>query len=180
MLKSLLKWIHRAEEAVLALLLLAMIVLASADILMRLFTSGGLVWVQPLVKIMVLWLGLLGALLATRDNQHISIDLLSRMLGEDTKRWARSFTSLFAAIVCGVAAWHSVEFVSGSLEFQDTVNLGKQDVPAWIMQIVIPVSLGLMALRFSIHCIGFAVNKNYQASTDASADVNADKLEEGV
>lgn len=154
-----LRAVHAAEEGVLALLLLSMIALASADIFLRMFTGGGLVWVSPLIRIMVLWLGLLGALLATRDNQHISIDILSRVLGDAVRRWAQAFTSLFAAAVCGVTAWHSVEFVQGSFEYQDEVMSG---VPAWPMQVVIPLSFAMMSLRFALHSAGYVFVKNYR------------------
>lgn len=154
-----LRVIHAVEEGVLALLLLTMIVLASLDIFLRMFTGGGLVWVSPLIRIMVLWLGLLGALLATRDNQHISIDILSRILGDGLRRWAQAFTSLFAAIVCGVTAWFSIEFVQGSFEYQDEVMSG---VPAWPMQVVIPLSFAMMSLRFALHCAGYVLVKDYR------------------
>lgn len=161
-LRTVLRVIHAAEEGVLAVLLLAMIVLASLDIFLRMFTGGGLVWVSPLVRIMVLWLGLLGALLATRDNQHISIDIMSRMLSNAMQRWSRSFTSLFAATVCGITAWHSIEFVQGTFEFQDEVMSG---VPAWPMQIVIPLSFALMSVRFAMHSMGYAFVSGYRANT---------------
>lgn len=154
-----LRVVHAVEEGVLALLLLSMIVLASLDIFLRMFTGGGLVWVSPLVRIMVLWLGLLGALLATRDNQHISIDILSRILGDAMRRWAQAFTSLFAALVCGVTAWYSIEFVQGSFEYQDEVMSG---IPAWPMQIVIPLSFTMMSLRFALHSAGYVIVKNYR------------------
>ena len=154
-----LRAVYAVEEAVLALLLLSMIVLASLDIFLRMFTGGGLVWVSPLIRIMVLWLGLLGALLATRDNQHISIDILSRVLGDTVRRWAQAFTSLFAAVVCGITAWYCIEFVQGSFEYQDEVMSG---VPAWPMQLVIPLSFAMMSLRFALHSAGYVFVKNYR------------------
>ena len=54
--------LHRAEDAVLALLLGATIVLASLQILLRGIFGTGIGWVDPLVRVLVLWLGLLGAL----------------------------------------------------------------------------------------------------------------------
>ncbi len=154
-----LRAVHAVEEGVLALMLFSMIVLASLDIFLRMFTGGGLVWVSPLIRIMVLWLGLLGALLATRDNQHISIDILSRILGDAMRRWAQAFTSLFAALVCGVTAWYSIEFVQGSFEYQDEVMSG---VPAWPMQVVVPLSFAMMSLRFALHSAGYVFVENYR------------------
>ncbi|WP_301387165.1 TRAP transporter small permease subunit, partial [Thalassolituus sp. UBA2590] len=78
-MKRLVQWLHRLEDSVLVLLLLAMIILAGYDILARSIFGGGVSWIPPLLRVMVLWIGLLGALLATRSREHISIDLISKL-----------------------------------------------------------------------------------------------------
>ncbi len=72
------KRLHRAEDALLVLLLSTMIVLASTQILLRNLFDSGFVWIDPLLRVLVLWLGLIGATVATRNNRHIRIDLLTR------------------------------------------------------------------------------------------------------
>lgn len=71
-MKKLVTWVHRAEDSLLVLLLLAMILLAGFDILARSLFGGGVSWIPPLLRVLVLWLGLLGALLATRTREHIA------------------------------------------------------------------------------------------------------------
>ena len=58
--------IHRVEDFVLALLLSAMILLASAQIFLRNLFDSSLSWGDPMLRILVLWVGLLGALAASR------------------------------------------------------------------------------------------------------------------
>ena len=139
--------LHRLEDSLLVLLLLAMIVLAGADILARSLFGGGLVWIPPLLRVMVLWLGLLGALLATRTREHIAIDLASRLAGPGLRRLLALISSVFAAVVCLLLAWHSQNFVRFAWEFGD-VAFGR--VPAWPLQIIIPLSFALMGLRFML------------------------------
>lgn len=137
--------LHRAEDGLLVLLLLAMIVLAGVDILARSLFGGGLVWIPPLLRVMVLWLGLLGALLATRSREHIAIDLASRLSGPTLRRVLAVISSVFAAGICLLIAWHSNNFVRFAWEFGD-IAFGR--VPAWPLQIIIPISFALMGLRF--------------------------------
>lgn len=137
--------LHRAEDWLLVLVLLAMIVLAGMDILARSLFGGGVVWIPPLLRVMVLWLGLLGALLATRSREHISIDLAGRLAGPRLKSALGIVTSVFAAAVCLIIAWYSHNFVRFAWEFGD-VAFG--NVPAWPLQIIIPFTFGLMGLRF--------------------------------
>ena len=74
--------LHRGEDLLLAGLLLALLLLAVAQIVLRLVFETGLVWAEPLSRMGVLWLALLGALGATRKRHHIMIDALPRLLGE--------------------------------------------------------------------------------------------------
>ncbi len=136
------------EDAVLVLLLGGMISLAAAQILLRNVFGSGLVWADELLRILVLWVGLAGALAASRDRNQISIDVLSRFLGPRTQLAARLLTDLFTAAVCGVVAWHSFVFVQGSFEFEDTL-LG--NLPAWWFQLILPGGFFLMAWRYLAH-----------------------------
>ncbi|MCD8523006.1 MAG: TRAP transporter small permease [Saccharospirillaceae bacterium] len=160
-MKQWLHTLHRIEDGVLVLLLLAMIILAGVDILARSLFGGGIVWVQPLLRVMVLWLGLLGALLATRSREHIAIDLINRLAGEQTRRWLAVLTSAFAAFICLLIAWHSQAFVRFAFEFGD-IAFGR--IPAWPLQLVIPLSFTLMGLRFALQCIGELLGKSQEAS----------------
>ena len=103
--------IHTIEDGLLVCLLLAMLLLASSQIFLRNLFEIGLVWADPLLRIFVLWLGLLGALAASRDNKHITIDVLTRLMPARVRTLTHIFTSLFTATVCGLIAYHSVRFV---------------------------------------------------------------------
>lgn len=163
-------WLHRIEDTLLISLLLAMIVLAGVDIIARAAFGGGIIWVPPLLRVMVLWLGLLGALLATRSREHIAIDLLNRLAGDSLKRAMAVITSMFAATVCGIIAWHSQEFVVSAREYGD-IAFGQ--VPAWPLQIVIPLSFGLMALRFVIQAVSSALYGLPEPADNSEQEVNA-------
>ena len=149
-MKQLLRAIHRGEDALLVIILLVMIVLAGVDIIARLLFGGGISWVPPFLRVLVLWLGLLGALLATRSREHIAIDLASRLAGPIFRRVLAAVTALFAALVCGLIAWHSGLFVELAYEFGDVAF---NRVPAWPLQLIIPISFGLMAIRFALQSV---------------------------
>ena len=154
-----LHWLHKFEDLLLAAVLSVMLLLAITDIAMRLITGGSLIWIPPVLQILVLWLGLLGALLASRSQEHIAIDVISRFVGPLGKKICGVSGSLFAALVCAVVAYFSIEFIQQSIEYDD---IAFAQVPAWPLQIIIPFTFSLMAVRFCIHTIGFLLIKNYQ------------------
>ena len=140
--------IHRLEDGLLAGLLLAMLLLASSQIFLRNLFDIGLVWADPLLRIMLLWLGLLGALAASRDNKHISIDVLTRLLPERLQLYSHLFTALFTASVSGLIAYHSARFVLSEFEEHTMAVAG---IPAWCFEVIIPLTFALIALRYLLH-----------------------------
>jgi TRAP-type C4-dicarboxylate transport system permease small subunit len=146
-LTGLLKALHRAEDLVLMLLLGGLVGLAFMQILMRNLLDAGLPWADPLLRLIVLWLALAGALAATRENKHIRIDLLSRFLPEPLAAWVDRITAAFTFAVCGLLAWHGGRLVW--FEYQDGTLIAP-GIPAWTAELIIPLGFGLMALRFAL------------------------------
>lgn len=127
------------------LLLGAMILLATLQIVMRNGFDAGFIWADETLRLMVLWLAMAGAVAAARADKHISIDVLSRFLPLRGRALARIITNLFTSAICGLLAWHAWRFVSQSREFEDQL-LG--NLPAWWFQIVMPVAFALMSWRY--------------------------------
>ncbi|MBV1884821.1 MAG: TRAP transporter small permease [Gammaproteobacteria bacterium] len=123
----------------------SMILLASTQILLRNLFDTGIFWGDSLLRIMVLWIALIGATVATRSNNHIRIDLISRMLPPLAQRIAATVTFLFTSTVCITTAHYSLEFIR--FEYEDQ-TLAFAQVPAWICQSILPVAFSLMGLRF--------------------------------
>lgn len=159
--------LHRLEDFLLSAVLASMLILAMTDIALRLATGGSPIWIPPVLKIMVLWLGLLGALLASRDQEHIAINVVSRFVGALGKKICGICGNLFAAIICAIVAYFGVELIQTSLEYND---IAFAQVPAWPLQIIIPFSFGLMALRFLLHTFGYIKEDNYPPSQELEGE----------
>jgi TRAP-type C4-dicarboxylate transport system permease small subunit len=114
---------------------------------MRELFSTGVVWADEAVKLLVLWIAMIGSIAAARDNRHIRIDALSHFLPPGAIRVVRILVDLFAASVCVVIAWHALRYVRLEAEFGDTVLL---DTPAWLVHAVVPVAFLLVAWRFLV------------------------------
>jgi TRAP-type C4-dicarboxylate transport system permease small subunit len=129
---------------VLALLLGAMIVLAPLQIALRGVLGTGIAWVDPLLRVLVLWVGLLGALAASREDRHISIDVVSRLLPRRARAATGAVTSLATAAVAALVAYHGARFVASEREFGSAVFSG---IPAWGLESIIPFAFAAIALR---------------------------------
>jgi len=145
-----LRWLHNIEDGLLGLVLFTMVVLASSQVIMRNLFDSGFSWGDPLLRLLVLWLGLMGAMVATRLDRHITVDALLRVLTPGLQRIARILTKLATAAVCALLAWHSARLVAMDYEYQ-TLMIG--NVPAWIGDLILPIAFSVMTLRLVIQAV---------------------------
>jgi TRAP-type C4-dicarboxylate transport system permease small subunit len=136
-----------AEDTLLVLILGGMVLLAAGQIVLRNFFDIGFIWGDELLRLMVLWIAVAGAVAASRNDKHINVAILDRYLPGRLKAVVRALIQLFTASVCGIVCWQSARFVATTHEFGD-VLLGS--VPAWILQAVLPIGFGLITWRYLV------------------------------
>jgi TRAP-type C4-dicarboxylate transport system permease small subunit len=141
---------NKIEGAVLIFLLLVMLFMAFGQVVLRNFFSGGIVWGDILLRHLVLWIGFLGAALATSGERHLNIDALTRYLPKRLKGAVATLTNIFAAFVCFILFRASLTFIDFEIANKNTIF---GDIPSWYAQIIIPVGYGLLTFHFLVRAI---------------------------
>ena len=141
---------QRLEDGILVTLLLVMILLAVLQIFLRNLFDSGIVWADPLVRVLVLWIGLVGAMAASRTDNHISIDVVSRFLPPGVQKITKLLVYLFTAGIAALMAWHGFRFVL--MEKADNL-MAFASVPAWVCESIIPFAFCVISLRYLIFFI---------------------------
>ena len=139
--------ISRLEKALIAALLTAMILLAFSQIVLRNFFATGIDWGDSLVRYLVVWVGFIGAAVAVREGKHLTIDILSRGAGRTGTRIIRTISHFISAVVCGLLTWAGIKFLMVEIQMGSTAFF---DLPVWIPELIIPVTFGLMTLRYGL------------------------------
>jgi len=139
--------LQRLEEALLVLLLTSMIGVAAAQVVLRNFFDGGFYWGDSAVRVAVLWVAMLGAMVASRNDEHIRIDIAGRFLPETFKRNLGRLVTLFTCVVLAIFAWFSFDFVR--FEYEDG-TIAFATVPAWVCEAIMPIGATLMSLRYAL------------------------------
>lgn len=152
-----------SENAALVILLGSMVLLGVGQILLREIFETGIFWADELIKLIVLWLAMIGSIAATRDNRHIRIDALSHLLPDNAVTAVRVLVDVFAAVVCAVIAWQAWRYLQVEIEFEDTVLI---DTPAWLAHGVLPLAFALVSYRFGIA----ALSDLYTAISGSAAE----------
>lgn len=135
------------ETIMLVSILTAMMLVAVGQIIMREAFGAGFGWADELVRLMVLWLAMLGSIAACRENRHIRIDALSHIMPDIAVKIVRVLVDVFAASVCVVIAIQAWRYLQIEIEYGDEVLV---NTPAWIAHSIMPAAFGLMAYQFLI------------------------------
>lgn len=148
--KQALHWLRRVEDLLLALLLTAMIGVAAGQVLLRNLFDSGLLWGDSAVRVMVLWVAMIGAMVASRRDEHIRIDIAGRFITGRLRPYLARVVNLFTCAILVLFAWYSAQFVH--FEYIDqTIAFGV--VPAWLCEAIMPFAAGVMAIRYALHVI---------------------------
>lgn len=146
------RYLERVEDGLLVVAVAAMVGLAALQIVLRSGFGGGILWIEPLLHTLVLWTGMLGALVASRTGQHIAIDVLTRSLPPRWRLRVRAAACGFTAAVCAALAWHGGRYVALEYGFAGTAFA---DVPTWLVTAIIPAAFALIGLRYAAFTVAF-------------------------
>ncbi len=142
--------ISKVEGAVLIVFLSAMVLMSFLQVVLRNAFDTGIVWGDVMLRYLVFFIGLLAASLATRDEKHINIDVLAKVLPPRLKSIAGILTNLFAGAVTYFLLRASLDFIDIGLNPGDTMFLG---IPVVGAGYVIIGCFGLMTFRFALRAI---------------------------
>ena len=139
--------LEKLESSLLTLILIGMIGLAFTQVILRNLFNTGIEWGDALVRHLVLWVGFIGASLATKEGGHLAMDLVSRSLPKALRKPTAMFVDAASSLVCALlalAAYKSVLIVK-----EEPSYLIPGLLPAWCATVIVPVGFALMSLRFA-------------------------------
>ena len=142
--------ISRVEQTLIVTFLSFMILLAFLQIVLRNFFSTGLDWGDLLLRNLVLWIGFIGATLATREGKHINIDVVSRWLPSLGKNIVTLIIHLFSFFICCLLTYATLKFIKNESQMENRTFL---NIPAWIPEMILPITFTLMTFRFGLRSL---------------------------
>lgn len=149
-----LRAVDRGVQALVTLLLVCsftlMLALAVSQVLLRQVIHASLLWGDQAARQLVVWVGFLGAALASRRGGHFHIGFLARFAGPRVRPWLHAAVDLAAVAVCVVLVRAAWTFVFVGLDPTAVLFLGIRQTTA---ALIVPVGFALMALQFLLRCI---------------------------
>lgn len=139
-----LRLLRGLEHTLLVAALLAACALPLADTLGRPFGYAVPAGADVLQQL-VLWLAFLGGLVATRERRHLTLST-AELLPHRVRRHGHVLAAAVSAAAVGVLTYAAVGLVAVN-RMEDKVLPG--GVPVWLVECIMPLALGLTALRFA-------------------------------
>ncbi len=137
--------ISQIEKGLIVTLLSALVLIAFTQIVLRNIFSTGLSWGEPLVRYLVLWVGFIGAALATREGKHITIELFSVWKDGKSNWVATGISHVCSTVVCALLTYAAVKFLLFEAQMGAATFF---NIPVWVPELIMPITFGVMALRF--------------------------------
>lgn len=156
----------KAEEVLLALLLVGMVLLAALQVLLRNVWDTGIDWADITLQNVTVLVGLLGAAIATSEGRHLNIDIFSRVLKGRGKTLLKIVIGLFSITICVLLArggWTTLLANYGpwvenipegwSKAHNLKVQFFEGTIPQWLSLSFLPVGFALIGLHFALRLV---------------------------
>ena len=165
----LISYLKRGEDTLAFIIFVTMTLLPAFETLTRIFNTNSIPASQVLVQHFTLWIGFIGAVLATRQNKLLALTKSSLFDQAEKIHFGKWIAKVITFLVLVALTWGSWELLK--VEFQYPIDIAPY-IPRWFAQIIMPLGFGLMALqvyfnsykktihRISLVLIGFLFSIN--------------------
>jgi len=166
----LLRFLNRAEENIIAFLLVAMTLLVFTDVVMRFGWGSGFLWSQELTLYLSAWFVLFGISYGLKVGAHIGVDALVNQFPPLLRRLVSALAVLLSLVYCSLflyGSWiylqkiyaigitvedmHLSSWLAGlfSESMAQALKLDLEDplIPLWFAQSILLIGLLLFSIR---------------------------------
>ena len=162
---GLVRGLVRAENALVALVLVAIACVPLLEGLLRSVFGASLSGASTIVAHLTLVVGMLGGAVAARENRMLALSTVDTFLKGSLRAVLHAFTFGFAAAVAAFLCVAGVQWIQTEIPTGAELVYG---IPTWVVQSVLPLGFGLVALR-----LAWAAGDSWRARVTAFAIVVA-------
>jgi TRAP-type C4-dicarboxylate transport system permease small subunit len=148
-MKELSKLVHSFENFLLVFFIGLLVVFSAGQILIRNLFDLSYTFVDPLIRHLVLWTGMWGALVATREDKNLRIEI-GYFSSNSLKKVMNLIRPTISFIVCSLLTYYAIRFVADEYNY-GVVSFGS--FPSWSVQLIFPIVFFFLTIRFLIQSI---------------------------
>ncbi len=134
------------ENSLAGLTLLLMAGLPVVEIVLRVLFNTGIPASSTYVQNLTLWVGFSGAVLAARDDGHLTFFLGRDLFPQGTHNYCVALIAMVSTTVAASLSWAALDFVRADMQ-SPVVVAGW--LPTWAVEAILPASFAVIALHFA-------------------------------
>lgn len=134
----------RGEDGLTAAALLAMGILPVLELGLRTFFNTGVPGSSGYVQHLTLWVGFLGAMVASREHTHLTLSTGVAFFPQRFQGIAAAFAAAVSTAVASGLFWASLQFVRAEAESPSRIA---GLLPIWAVESILPLAFAVIALR---------------------------------
>ena len=131
-----------------AILLGAMALLVTLDVVVRNIGLGTIAWVNEVSEYSLPAATLLVAPWLLHRNEHVRLDVLLISLPRTAARWLARVCDVLGIAICAVFVWYSVRLILDSSRI-GSMMVKTLSIPEWWQYALVPVCFSLLAVEFA-------------------------------
>lgn len=144
-------WFYaRMEDVLVGLFMTSVIFISVGQILCRWLHINGMVWSDGFMRYSVLWIAMLGAAIATRESQHITVEIPSLFI---KGRWINLYKGLVSTIATLVSVLLLIASWNYWHEEMEMEQMAFASVSTGMAISIMPYCFTIISLRFLLHTI---------------------------
>ena len=168
-MSNLSQMINRVFRATIAICLSCMAIFVFMNVVLRYFFNSGITWAEEASRYLFIWLIFLGAIVAFKENAHLGVDTLVRMLSVINRRRVFIFNNILLVIVMGLCAHGTWELTLLTTD-QESASLRIPLAFVYVSGFVCSVGMVLIALSNLYRLIFKDIKDNELVMTVDSED----------
>jgi C4-dicarboxylate transporter DctQ subunit len=137
--------LHRIEESIVALLLVAMALLVFIEVVLRFGFGTGYMWSQELTLLLSAWFVLFGISYGLRVGALIGVDAVVRRLPPRLRRIVSTLAVVLSLAYCGLLFYGSWVYLAKMKKIG--IELEDLPIPVWQAYSILLIGLALFSIR---------------------------------
>jgi TRAP-type C4-dicarboxylate transport system permease small subunit len=109
---------------------------------------NGVVWAPRFCGACMLWVGFLGASIATYEKRHLALEMGEKLWPKSIFPFVKAIALVTAAAMCVFLVWLAALSIGDYYRHHDVIDPSSLRWPKWAALMVLPYSFAMMIFRF--------------------------------
>ena len=161
------KLLTKVLNGILAILLALMVIIVFSNVIGRYFLGSSLAWSEEISRFLFIWLVFFGAILAYINDEHLALDILTKVLPKKVSQFIAVIADLLVLYALSLIAIGGYRITMENMTWLSPAA----SIPYGYVYIVVPFTCSILIIQAVLKTLRhakalFSFSKNFETSVD--------------